>query len=196
METLLALRKTRLVENFNGKDISTAVLLDILDASRWAMSFQGMQSWEVIIVKDKDRKQQLSELLKQGELKRASVLLVVASNQERASFAMGAAGERLSLIECAALAQNLVVASRDHGVATSVNGNFDEEELKKFVDCPQGVLPLLVVGLGYSGAYPEIKRAPINTFIHTESFGRPWEGDLAEKFKARTNQSAFMRIFG
>ena len=55
VEVLKALKKTRLVENFSGKDLATEALLEILDAARWAISFQGMQSWEVVVVKDEDR---------------------------------------------------------------------------------------------------------------------------------------------
>lgn len=196
MEALDALRKTRLVDNFNGKEVSTAFLLDILDAARWAITFQGMQSWEVVVVKQKHRRQKLSEILKQGELKRASALLVIACNQERARFVKGELGDRLSLIECAALAQNVVVAARSHGVSCSINTEFDRDQMRDFIEAPAGIEPMMVVGLGHASGHPETKRAPLNTFLHTEKFGKPWEGELAEKYKTKSNQSTFMKIFG
>ncbi len=196
VEVLKALKKTRLVENFSGKDLATEALLEILDAARWAISFQGMQSWEVVVVKDEDRKKELSEIAVKGELKRASVLLVVCSNLERARFALGEEGERASLIEVSAFAQNIVTASRHFGASCSVLADFDSKKVQEFIESPKGIVPVVILGLGFASQYPEVKRVPITTFVHTEKFGRPWKGSLASKFSSRSNKGTFMHIFG
>ncbi|MBR9681876.1 MAG: hypothetical protein GOV00_03695 [Candidatus Altiarchaeota archaeon] len=196
MEILSAIKNTRLVENFSGKDLPMKVVLEIIDTARWAISFQDMQSWELIMIKDEDRKKELSEIVLKGELKKASVLMVICSNVDRARFAAGEKGAELSTIEVSAFIQNIVTASRHFGVSCNVLADFSKEKLRAFIESPEGVVPLAVVSLGFTTHYPNVKRVPITTFIHTEKFGTPWQGELPSKFSERGNKSTFMHIFG
>jgi nitroreductase len=195
VDVLSTLKKTRLVETFSGKDLSVPELLEIIDAARWAISFQGMQSWEVVVVKEDDRKKALSELVVKGELKRASFLLVICANLDRARFAVGEKGEKQSIMEVSAFAQNIVTASRQFGISCSVLADFNPEKVQEFIESPKGVVPVIVLGMGFASQHPEVKRVPITTFVHTEKFGKPWEGALVSKFSDKSNKGTFMHIF-
>ena len=61
-EILRLMRERRSIRNFKDKDIEKDKLMMILEAARWSQSANNAQPWRLIVIRDKNTLQKLSEI--------------------------------------------------------------------------------------------------------------------------------------
>jgi len=103
-DVLQAIRERRSVRDFTDKVPSDTLLLELLEAGRWAPSGLNNQPWRFVLLKDKETRQALSGLTKYGAIiRRAPVVIVVALdhadsyNSEKDLMAVGASIQNILL---------------------------------------------------------------------------------------------------
>ena len=194
MEAKDAIRKRKCVKKYLNKSVSTKLLFDILDCSRWAQTALGAQSWEFVIIKDPKNKNLLASAAEQEWIASAPALVVVCSNLERIEFTLKREPTEFSIMEISAAVQNMQIASRSLGLGTCAAFLFDRQMVAKIIKTPKKVMPLSIVALGYPKEFPENERAPLSEFLHEEEFGRAPEEEVPKKYNKKWQRNALIHI--
>ncbi|MBA4493591.1 nitroreductase family protein [Paenactinomyces guangxiensis] len=76
-------------------------------------------------------------------------------------------------------AMSLMIAARDMGLATCPMIGFDADTVRKVVQLPEHLFPVMLVSLGYQGAepLPRNDRLPLSEVVHIDSFGQPFQSN-------------------
>jgi nitroreductase len=89
-----AIKGRRTIRKFKGEEIPSRDLEEILEAIRWAPSWANTQCWEVVVVRDGQRKRMLAETLPQSNpameaMTHAPIVLAVCAKREVSGFYKG-----------------------------------------------------------------------------------------------------------
>ena len=103
MELLETLQKRYSCREYSNKDVSDNLIFKIIDYASLAPSAGNLQPWQVIIVKNKEKRESLSiASLNQSFMKNAPVHLVICGNEEYVKRFYKLKGELYSIQDCAA----------------------------------------------------------------------------------------------
>jgi len=161
------------VKRFKDADVEEAKLLKILEAANSAPSAGDLQAYEIAVVKDKGRKEKLASAAYEQEfIAHASVVLVFLANPERSSRKYGRRGAELYCIQDAAIAAAYAqIAATALGLACRWVGGFDEREISRAINAPQGLRPVSILPIGYAAEQPTATpRRGLDELIHRDRF--------------------------
>ena len=195
METRTAIRKRRSIKKFLKKDVSMSAVFEALDCGRWAPTAADAQAWEFVIVKEDKNKKKVAKIAGQDWLSGAPILVVLCVNLDRARYFVKEQVEESVLLEAGAVAQNIMLAARDMGIGSGFVGFFNKGELRHMLKCPESVIPVGIIPIGYPAEVKDSKRAPLVSFIHVEEFGKPWEGKLPDKYAKKWSGNELLKLF-
>jgi nitroreductase len=162
MDVLEAIHCRRSVREFTGRPVPDEVLRQIIEAGTWAPSSGNMQAWEFVIVKGAEAKAKLVDTTDAGIVSRggvntqtwildAPVVLVVCYDVKRMTARYGRKGrELLTILDCMACAENMLLAATGLGVGSCPVIGFDPVALKAALPIPKELTPLLLVAVGYA----------------------------------------------
>jgi len=173
MDVLEAIKGRRSIRAFKSQAVSTEIVERLIDAARWAPSAGNIQPWEFIIIRNPEIKRNLAKAaLNQSFIEEAPVVIVVCADEIRSSQGYGVRGKTLYCIQdTAAATQNIHLAAYSLGLGTCWVGAFNEEEVRKILEIPQGVRPVAIIPVGYPAEKPPARnRRPLNQIIHYEKF--------------------------
>ena len=179
METLQCIKGRRSIRHFTEQEVSEEILQELLEAVRWAPSWANSQCWEIIIVKEKENKAKLAELLAEGNPAtkatiQAPLVLVFCGKKGLAGFKKGVAMTNKGdwyMFDLGLACQNLCLAAHDLGLGTVQVGNFDHEGVDKLLNISDGAESVLIIPLGYpakEGVAPP--RRGIDGFVYRERY--------------------------
>ena len=174
MDTFECIKKRRSIRSYKRESVPEEDLRKILEAGTWAPSAGNRQSWEFIIVRDRQRKIDLSyAAYEQDFIVRADTVIVVCANTERSARRYGERGRTLYALQDASIAtQNMLLAATALGYGTCWVGAFNEEQVKKILKLPDGIRPIAIVPVGVPNESPDpSSRTPVEVVTHIEQFG-------------------------
>ena len=151
-------------------DIERDKLGAIIDAGRLTPSAGNLQSWEFVIVKDKNSIKKLAEAsFQQYWISGAPVVIVICAKLEKLKQYYGIRGEKLySIQNCAAAAQSMLLMAHDVGLGACWVGAFDETMVARVIGTPEDVRPQVIIPLGY--ADEEVPEPPNYTLEDVTGF--------------------------
>jgi nitroreductase len=173
MEFFEVLDSRHSVKRFKDADVEEAKLLKILEAANSAPSAGDLQAYEIAVVKDKGRKEKLASAAYEQEfIAHASVVLVFLANPEISSRKYGRRGAELYCIQDAAIAAAYAqLAATALGLACRWVGSFDEREISRAINAPQGLRPVSILPIGYAAEQPTATpRRELDELVHRERF--------------------------
>jgi nitroreductase len=177
------LKRIGCVSEFQGRDIGDAELAAIARAAAWAPSAANAQPWEIVAVRDTERKVGLVHTLLDSHLRprlggderrdwlsRAPVVFVVCLDRLRAKVRYGEIGENLfGIQDTGAAVQNMRLVALELGIKSCLVREFDHQKLATFLELPGHVEPLILIALGYSQSEaPQRPRLPLEDYFHQE----------------------------
>jgi len=168
------IKNRRSIKKFLPKDVSDAILRELIDAARHAPSAGNHQPWEFIIVRDPVIKQHLAEACyNQMWIKDAPVLIVAGINNRLAGAVYGERGLKLyGIQDVAAAIENMLIAAEYLGLGTNWIGDFSENQVAILTHCPDYVRPAAIIALGYPAETPpKPELHAIEEFVHIEKYG-------------------------
>jgi len=136
---------------FEKKEIEEEKLRKILEAANSAPSAGNMQAYEIVLVREVERKKALvTSALNQGFIAEAPVVLVFFANPSRAGRRYGSRGEQLYAIQDATIAASYVqLAATALGLASVWVGAFDEATVKRVCNAPEALKAIAIIPIGY-----------------------------------------------
>ncbi len=173
MDVFEAIHGRRSIRAYQEEDVSDAVIDKLTSAATMAPSAGNLQAWELIIVRDRERKVGLMRAaLAQEFVAEARLVIVICANELRSAQRYGRRGASLYCIQdCAAATQNLLLAAHALGLGACWVGSFDESAVSRLLGIPRGVRPVTLVPIGYPAEEPELPpRLPLERVVHLERF--------------------------
>jgi nitroreductase len=174
-----AITHRRSVRHFASTPVSPGDLHQVLEALSWAPSWANTQCWEVVVVRERGRKERLQAILGRNPAHNAvvdaDVLLVLCARKGLAGFKQGEATTALGdwfMYDLGLANQNLSLAAHALGLGTVIVGNFDHAAVGRELALPEDYQAVTMVPLGHPAQPGKAPlRKPISEFVHTEQFG-------------------------
>ena len=170
----------RSVRKYEETDIPPEALNTILESVRWAPSWHNSQCWEIVVVAESDRKEQLQACLP-GKLNpavkaitQAPVVLAICGKLNTSGCYRGTPITKFGdwfMFDLGLACQNICLTAHQLGLAAVIVGAFDHDKAAKILEVPAGHELVVLIPLGYpakAGKAPS--RRAIEEFTHYERF--------------------------
>jgi len=159
MNILDIIKNRRSVREFKDQEIPGSAIDVLIEALRWAPSAGNLQSRKFYLVFNKELRNKLAQAglrLDYVSFIARAPLVIVACADLRIGSRYAERGTDLYCIQdTAASVQNLLLAAHDLGLGTCWVGAFKEEEVKKILDLPDYLRPVVLVPVGYPTKTPK-----------------------------------------
>lgn len=160
MDAMECIGTRRSVRRYLNVPVDFETIMTVVEAGSLAPSSGNMQDWKFIVVDDKELMKKISEYsLGQDCIYNAAFLIVICSDPEQTELHYGLRGARLYTVQnCAAAAQNMLLAAHAIGLGGNWVGAFDEEKLRDLLEIPKVARPQAILAFGYPDEVPDQKR--------------------------------------
>ena len=170
MELMGIIKGRRAVRKFADKEIPRENLVKILEAAIWAPSGSNTQSWEFILVTEKENIEKI-KLISPGLFGNPKALVIVCINTERAKKG-GREGIEMAKMDIAMASQNMMLMAYSLEIGSCPIVSFNKVALKELLDIPDSIDPKLILIFGYPEKWPRAPgRRPLKEVVHIEKFG-------------------------
>lgn len=169
------IRGRQSVRKFEPTDVTAEQLAPVLEAMSRAPSAGNLQAYEVVVVRSKERRDQLAKAAHdQLYVAEAPVVLVFLHDPARSATSYATRGADLFACQDATIAAAYAqLAAHAVGLATLWVGSFDDEAVCKIVNARPGLHPCAFIVVGHAAETPEkTTRRPLDEIVHQERFGR------------------------
>lgn len=168
----------RSIRKYQEREVPDELLNPILESIRWAPSWANTQCWEVVVVKDPAKKEQLQQTLANNPAKKAMVqapiVLGICGKLRTSGYYNNQATSKFGdwfMFDLGIATQNLCLTAHVLGLGTVIVGLFDHNKARDILEVPDGYELVAMIPLGYPAKDPETpRRREVNEFIHYEGF--------------------------
>ena len=183
MEVLEAIKTRRSIRNYKPTPVDDKAIELVLEAARWAPSWANTQCWEIIVVKDPEKKRALSSLLKpernpaRNAVANAPVVLAVCGRKGTSGYYRGRPvtekGDWL-MFDVALAVQNMALAVHALGLGAVIVGALDHRKASELLNIPEDVELVALMPIGKPAAKPKTPpRKELDRFVFLDSYGNP-----------------------
>lgn len=166
------LRNLRAVRNYTPAQIPDDVLADILEVGRWSGSASNRQPTEVVVVRDSQIMQRMSEVgARPAEGAAVALVVVMPEGTDR---------QDLNIFDSGRLVERLLLAADAHGVGSNIATLKEDgpDIIRQMLGIPAEKRIWTVVTLGYIDEEahnarpvgPAAGRKPAEGFVHWDSY--------------------------
>jgi nitroreductase len=169
MDFFEAARQRRSVRAFKLEAVPEETLGRILEIINQAPSAGNLQSYEVYLVRDAERKAALVTAARGQEfLRQAPVVLVFCANAIRAEPKYGMRGTDLYAVQDASIACTYaMLAATSLGLASVWVGAFSEAQVSALLGLPEDQRAVALLPIGVAAESPAArKRRPLGELVH------------------------------
>jgi nitroreductase len=160
------------IRSYRDEAPDEEALAYILSCASTAPSAGNLESWDVVVVTDPERRAGLAEAaLDQAHVREAPVVFVVAANYVRAMARYGDRGILYALCDASIACTYMMLAAHAIGLGSCWTGAFDDEDVRTVLELPPHIRPVALLAIGpgeqTSGMTP---RLPIEEHVHVDSW--------------------------
>jgi nitroreductase len=159
---------------FLPKDVDDRSIGILLHIATHAPSAGEVKEWHFFVVRDKEIKEKLANAaLMQKFISLAPVVIVIAADLEKVALKYAERGERLYAIQdCSHAAMLIVLAAYALGLGSYLVRSFDETEVRKILEMPEYMRPMVLIPVGYPSETPErIRSIPFENVSWLNKYG-------------------------
>jgi len=166
MDTIEAILSRKVQRAFADRPVEDDQLAKIVEAGRHAMSARNLQPWQFIVVRSRERLQEIGAVCTTGRfVADAPAAVVILKDLGNARWAD---------VDCAQAVQNMATAGWALGLGTCWVGNFDAAKLKEMLAIPDGWAVFTILPFGYADESNPPQSRPLKKrteMVHFEKFG-------------------------
>jgi len=178
MDLFEAIKGRRSVRRFKSGDVSDETMERILNAARWAPSWANSQCAHYIIIRDRERLEELAGTLpEKNPARRAfascSFCIAVVAQHGLAGYKRGEKVEERDwyMFDTALATQNICLAAYAEGLGSVIVGLFDYKEANRILSIPEGYETVCLIPVGHPEKMPDApSRKPLEELLHHETF--------------------------
>lgn len=181
MDTLECIISRRSIRRFTDQELEDDTIIKLLEAVRHAPSWKNNQCWEVVIVRDRERKEQLMHLLTANNpaaksFLQAPLVFVMCAQKGKSGYEgtelATNKGEWL-MFDMGIACQNLCLTAHAMGLGAVHVGSFDSAGLDRLLDLPADIVSVEMIPVGYPARIGNAPpRKAITEFAYLETFGK------------------------
>jgi nitroreductase len=154
MEVAEAIRGRRSVRQFEPRPVARDVLVQLVEAGCWAPMASALQSVRYVIVTAERQLRKLGAAAP-GIIGRPPAVIVLCDDVGETERRAGAwIVETTSKMQTGMCALNITLEAHSLGLGTCMVASFNVSAVKKLLHVPNGVVPLLLVSVGYPAQSP------------------------------------------
>lgn len=147
MDVYQAIRTRKSVRAYSSRTVSEDLLERILDAARLAPSANNFQEWRFVVVKDREKRENLVEAAcRQTFVAQAPVVLACCAETNNHIMTCG---QPCYPIDVAIAIDHITLCAAAEGLGTCWIGAFYEDEVKKILQIPPAIRVVALLPLGY-----------------------------------------------
>ena len=159
MNILDIIKNRRSVREFKDQEIPESAIDVLIEALRWAPSAGNLQSRQFYFVFNEAIRNKLAQTGLRHDyvsfIARAPLVVVGCADLRIASRYKERGTDLYCIQDTAASVQNLLLAAHDLGLGTCWVGAFKEDEVKKILEMPDYLRPVVLVPVGYPAKTPK-----------------------------------------
>jgi len=188
VDVLNLLKSRRSIRIYQDKPVPQDLLLQILEAGRWAPTGANLQPWHFIVVTDAEKRRRIGEVarfffIKSSHVEKAPVVLVLGFDTRKGKYGR---------YDATLAGGNMITMAASLGLGTCWIGAFDEPRVKEILEIPQDIEVIGLITLGYSDERAEIPpRVELEKIVHWES----WSNVRRQSFMDGTLRSGPLSLF-
>jgi nitroreductase len=169
LEFFEVVRARQSIRLFTSEPVEEEKLEAILDAAvNRAPSAGNMQSYRVYVVTRLSDRQALRKVARDREyMTSAPVVLVFCTDTGHSAERYRERAARYSIQDAAIAATFAMLAATALGLASVPVGAYDDDGVWKVLGEPEGIVPVLMLPIGYPAERPERRpRRPVSDLVH------------------------------
>ncbi|HZG80986.1 MAG TPA: oxygen-insensitive NADPH nitroreductase [Brevibacillus sp.] len=196
-EVTRLIQSHRSIRKYTEEPIDGEILTDILTCGQWAPSSHNVQAYSVIVVRSREKKQQLAVLAgNQQWVEECPVFLVFCADFYKLQQACEMNGETIAAegvesflvaaVDTALAAENVLLAARSYGLGGVMIGGIrnNPREVADLLELPPLTYPIMGMCLGYPAQDIEQKpRLPMRAYIHEEHYHTDGIRDAMQEYE-------------
>ena len=171
MDVLEAIKTRRSIRKYDSeREVEDEKIIKCLEAARWAPSARNTQPWEIIIIKDKEKREWLAKIHPYGRFMAESPIVAIFLGDP-------AKHEKYYFPDTSVAIQNFLLAAHALDLGTCWMGAYEvdfEEEVKEKLSIPTNLRTVGFVSLGYPDHDPIRGRKELEEMISLEKYGEPY----------------------
>jgi nitroreductase len=173
-------RTRRSIRRYRPDPVEREVILNVLEAARWAPSAVNSQPWHFIVVTDPATRQRLAE--------KARVLFLRWRHLASAPVVIAVIGDprcsRWFTVDCSLAGANLMLAAHSLGLGTCWVGGFSQADIREVVGVPEHLEIVGLITLGHPDESPKPPpRLPLERLVSWERFEPGSAASRGERFR-------------
>jgi len=181
VDILNLLKSRRSIRIYQDKPVPQDLLLQILEAGRWAPTGANLQPWHFIVVTDPETRKMIGDVarfffIKFFRVEKAPVILVLGFDKRKGKYGR---------YDATLAGGNMMTMATSLGLGTCWIGAFDEPKVKEILEIPFNIEVIALITLGYSNEKAEPPpRVELEKIVHWESWSnvrRKTFGDVTLK---------------
>jgi nitroreductase len=175
MDVFKAVQKRRSIRAYLPDPVPKDTLERILEAGRLAPSARNLQPWHFIVVRDPEKRKELSAGRFATFLTQSPVVIVGCSNMR--------ASPKWCVVDTTIAMENMVLVATGEGIGTCWIGSFDEDQVKSLLKIPEDFRVVAMLAVGYPRESLKLTRKAIQfvkprknigEMVSVEEFGSPF----------------------
>ncbi len=178
MELMEAIRGRRSIRVFTDQDVTPDQIDLLLEAITWAPSWANTQIWEVILIRDQDMKEKISQTLGKNPavkaVAEAPVVFVLTAKLKSSGYYKGEMKTDKGdwfMFDLGLATQNLCLAAHGLHLGSVIVGLFDAPRVEALLGVPAGYAVVAIVPIGHPAKTPSApKRRSAAEISHEERF--------------------------
>lgn len=160
------------VREYHAGDLDDDTLAFLLDCASTAPSAGNLEAWDVVLVRDPERREALSRAaLDQPQVMNAPAVFVVCANYVRSMSRYGERGILFAIEDATIACTYLMLAAHAIHLKSCWVGAFDEEEVRNLLALPPHVRPVALLCIGRGSPTGSLtSRLPVSEHFHAEEW--------------------------
>jgi nitroreductase len=192
VEILNLLKSRRSIRVYQDKPVPQDLLLQILEAGRWAPTGANLQPWHFIVVTDPETRRQIGGVarflfIKSSHVEKAPVVIALAFDTRKGKYGR---------YDVTLAGGNMLTMATHLGLGTCWIGAFDEQRVKEILGIPEHIEVIALITLGYPGENAEVPpRVELKRIVHRESWSNVRRQTLGDGMLRSGPLSLIKKIF-
>lgn len=158
------------VRSYDSRPVDAELVIQVLEAARWAPSACNLQPWRWVVVTEQERRTALRPAYDREWVWNAPVVLAACLDTTEC-WKRQADGKSYGDVDIAIAFDHLTLAAADLGLGTCWIGAFNPSIAREALGLPAHIEPIALTPLGYplAGAQPRNpKRKELAEIVHWE----------------------------
>jgi nitroreductase len=168
LDVFEAIKTRRSIRKYKPDSIPDEKLKMILEAARLAPSAANRQPWRFVVVRDVERKKALAKVANNQTFLADATVIVTAIGDPEITTRWYEKDPMIAV-------EHMALAAAALGYGTCWIGAFNEEEVKRLLNIPEGMRVIALLPIGIPDETPQPRpRKEIREIFFEEEYGKPF----------------------